>query len=133
METFFWWNNAVLSLALPLWGIVNMVLLPNRHLRELYGSHRNDLLLIHMTRVLGITFALVGWCCYLNKVRTTTRQLETIRLFSVIGSTHNICMLCMIVGIRAKLGSPMNGYSFRTMAIITYFAATLFLEFLWTF
>jgi len=122
METFFWWNNAVLSLALPLWGLVDMVLLPDRHLRELYGSRRNDVLLLHLTRVLGITFALVGWSCYLIKVRGTrvVNNLEAIRLFSVMGAAHNTCMLGMIIETRAKVGAPVNGYSIRTMVSIAY-------------
>ena len=131
-ETYFWWNNAILSLTLPAWGLVNMVLLPERHLRELYGRRRpgDDVLILHMTRVLGITFALVGWCCYLCKVRS--RDLDTIRLFSVMGATHNSCMLAMIVAVRSKLRSPLNGYSMRTMGSIAYFIITLLLEFLWT-
>lgn len=82
METFFWWNIAVLSLALPLWGLVDMVLLPDRHLQELYGSRRNDVLLLHLTRVLGVTFALVGWSCYLIKVRAA--YVERVRVLCSI-------------------------------------------------
>ena len=138
METYFWWNNAVLSLVLPLWGLVDMVLLPGRHLQELYGHRRQhkgeDVLLLHMTRVLGITFALVGWSCYLCKVRDRENNPDTVRLFSLMGAAHNTCMLSMIVATRSKLGSqpPLNGYAIRTLGIVAYYIATLSLEFLWT-
>lgn len=136
METYFWWNNVVLSFALPLWGLMDMVLMPERHLRGLYGHRRkgkaDTLLLHHMTRVLGITFALVGWCCYLCKVRN--RDLDTVRWFSIMGALHNSCMLYMIIATRHQLGqSSINGYTIRTLGVVTYYAATLFLEFFWSF
>ena len=135
MDAYFWWNNAALALALPYWGFIDMALLPQRHLRKLYGYRKqergDDALLLHTTRVLGITFGLVGWCCYLCKVRNR-ENLDAVRLFSVMGAAHNSCMLGMIVATRSKLAAPLNGYSMRIIGIVAYYTVTLFLEFLWT-
>lgn len=54
------------------------------------------MLVLHMTQVLDIICTLVGWYCYLCKV-CNCNNLDMIQLFSLMGVTHNGCLLGMIL------------------------------------